>query len=101
MHLNPVNTLHGTDLLTGALCDRWSIIIGFVFVFLADLVAWVFSPKGENRTLVQTYLPVPLPILLSSALSPYGPGCAPWSLRGGCHRNILWNEQDAWMDLGD
>ncbi len=30
----------------------WSIIIGLVFVVLASLVAWFFSPKGENNTYV-------------------------------------------------
>lgn len=38
---------------------RWSIVIGLVFVVLANLVAWVLSPKGEDRTLVsflQSYL---------------------------------------------
>lgn len=36
--------------LTRSLEDRWSIIIGLVVTVLASLCAWVFSPKGENRT---------------------------------------------------
>ena len=35
---------------------RWSVIIGLVFTVLANLVAWVFSPKGETRTLVLIFL---------------------------------------------
>jgi hypothetical protein len=37
-------------LLTFDLLHSWSIIIGLVFVVLASLLAWVFAPKGENKT---------------------------------------------------
>ncbi|KAL9621270.1 MAG: hypothetical protein Q9160_004291 [Pyrenula sp. 1 TL-2023] len=36
--------------LTRSLEDRWSILIGLVVTVLASLCAWLFSPKGENRT---------------------------------------------------
>ena len=35
---------------TDGLAYRWSIIIGLIFIVLASLVAWFFSPKGENQT---------------------------------------------------
>ncbi|EAS29428.1 V-type H+-transporting ATPase subunit H [Coccidioides immitis RS] len=38
------------------MANGWSIIIGLVFVVLANLVAWVFSPKGENRTVWRSSL---------------------------------------------
>jgi len=31
------------------MANGWSIIIGLVFTVLANLMAWVFSPKGETR----------------------------------------------------
>ncbi|KAL1959760.1 hypothetical protein VTO42DRAFT_1346 [Malbranchea cinnamomea] len=38
------------------MANGWSIIIGLVFVVLASLVAWVFSPKGETRTVWRSSL---------------------------------------------
>ncbi|OJJ82341.1 uncharacterized protein ASPGLDRAFT_49120 [Aspergillus glaucus CBS 516.65] len=33
-----------------------SLIIGLVIVVLASIVAWVFSPKGDNQTLWRSTL---------------------------------------------
>ena len=42
-----------TDVLTGALlANSWSIIIGLVCVVVLCVLAWFFSPKGENQTYV-------------------------------------------------
>ena len=30
----------------------WSLIIGLIFVVVASVLAWIFSPKGENQTCV-------------------------------------------------
>ncbi|KAF7504050.1 hypothetical protein GJ744_002879 [Endocarpon pusillum] len=38
------------------MANGWSIIIGLVFVVLASLVAWFFSPKGENNTVWRSTL---------------------------------------------
>lgn len=35
--------------LTGQ-SSSWSLLVGLIFVVLASLVAWVFSPKGDNQT---------------------------------------------------
>lgn len=34
-----------------------SLIIGLIIVVLASIVAWVFSPKGDNQTFVSLPLP--------------------------------------------
>ncbi|EGE08188.1 hypothetical protein TEQG_08784 [Trichophyton equinum CBS 127.97] len=31
------------------MANGWSVIVGLVFVVLANSLAWVFSPKGESR----------------------------------------------------
>lgn len=36
--------------------ERWSLIIGLIVIAVASVVAWVFSPKGENQTYV--FLPL-------------------------------------------
>ena len=33
---------------------RWSILIGLIIVVALSGAAWVFSPKGETQTYVQT-----------------------------------------------
>ena len=33
--------------------NRASLIVGLIIVILASLVAWVFSPKGDNQTCVE------------------------------------------------
>ena len=38
-----------------------SLIIGLIIVVLASIVAWVFSPKGDNQTFV--FLPLPPAVL--------------------------------------
>ncbi|KAL1969887.1 hypothetical protein VTN77DRAFT_7396 [Rasamsonia byssochlamydoides] len=38
------------------MANGWSIIIGLIFVVLASLCAWVFSPKGENQTVWRSSL---------------------------------------------
>lgn len=48
------------DVLTGVLLENsWSIIIGFVVVAVMCVLAWFFSPKGENQTYVQPPLSFP------------------------------------------
>jgi hypothetical protein len=43
-----------TDVLTEALRENsWSIIIGLVIVVVLCVLAWFFSPKGENQTYVR------------------------------------------------
>ncbi|EEQ91267.2 V-type H+-transporting ATPase subunit H [Blastomyces dermatitidis ER-3] len=39
-----------------SMANGWSIIIGLVFVVIANLLAWVFSPKGEDRTVWRSSL---------------------------------------------
>jgi len=38
------------------MANGWSILIGLVFVVLASLLAWFFSPKGENQTVWRSSL---------------------------------------------
>jgi V-type H+-transporting ATPase subunit e len=50
-----VNDLGNADInvLTAALLENsWSIIIGLVCVVVLCVLAWFFSPKGENQTYV-------------------------------------------------
>ena len=44
---------------------RWSLIIGLIVIAVASVVAWLFSPKGENQTYVIP-LPSPFNVLLGS-----------------------------------
>ncbi|GAT26541.1 lysophospholipase Nte1 [Aspergillus luchuensis] len=37
------------------MANGWSLIIGLIFVVVASVLAWIFSPKGENQTCVQSY----------------------------------------------
>jgi hypothetical protein len=47
-----------TDVLTEALLENsWSIIIGLVCVVVLSVLAWFFSPKGENQTYVHLLVP--------------------------------------------
>ncbi|KFY37487.1 hypothetical protein V494_04740 [Pseudogymnoascus sp. VKM F-4513 (FW-928)] len=38
------------------MAGSWSIFIGLVFVVLASVAAWFFSPKGENQTVWRSSL---------------------------------------------
>ncbi|KAI9934791.1 hypothetical protein ASPWEDRAFT_44307 [Aspergillus wentii DTO 134E9] len=38
------------------MANGWSLVIGLIFIVLASVVAWVFSPKGENQTLWRSTL---------------------------------------------
>jgi V-type H+-transporting ATPase subunit e len=53
-----------TDVLTEALRENsWSIIIGLVIVVVLCVLAWFFSPKGENQTYVRPVISLPRPLL--------------------------------------
>ncbi|OJJ76415.1 hypothetical protein ASPBRDRAFT_408437 [Aspergillus brasiliensis CBS 101740] len=41
------------------MANGWSLIIGLIFVVVASVLAWIFSPKGENQTCV-LYLDFPV-----------------------------------------
>ena len=48
-----VNDLLATDpdvLTEAARENSWSILIGLVCVVVLGVLAWFFSPKGENQT---------------------------------------------------
>jgi hypothetical protein len=48
-----------TSLLTEALLENsWSIIIGLLCVVVLCVLAWFFSPKGDNQTYVHPLAPV-------------------------------------------
>ncbi|KAE8417338.1 hypothetical protein BDV36DRAFT_296220 [Aspergillus pseudocaelatus] len=32
------------------MANGWSLIIGLIVIAVASVVAWIFSPKGENQT---------------------------------------------------
>jgi hypothetical protein len=69
-----VNDMGNTDIdvLTAALLDNsWSIIIGLVCVVVLSVLAWFFSPKGENQTYVHLLPPVAccLPFFRSASKS--------------------------------
>ncbi|PYH45126.1 V-type proton ATPase subunit E [Aspergillus saccharolyticus JOP 1030-1] len=34
----------------------WSLIIGLIVVVIASVLAWIFSPKGENQTVFRSTL---------------------------------------------
>ncbi|KAB8216900.1 V-type proton ATPase subunit E [Aspergillus flavus] len=38
------------------MANGWSLIIGLIVIAVASVVAWVFSPKGENQTLWRSTL---------------------------------------------
>jgi len=38
------------------MANEWSILIGLVFVVIASLCAWVFSPKGDTQTIWRSSL---------------------------------------------
>ncbi|KAA6415006.1 MAG: V-type proton ATPase subunit e [Lasallia pustulata] len=38
------------------MANGWSLIIGLVFVVVVSLLAWFFSPKGENNTVWRSTL---------------------------------------------
>lgn len=48
VHHNPADVPGSTN---GSICSA-SLIIGLVFVIVASLLAYFFSPKGENQTYV-------------------------------------------------
>ncbi|KAE8387559.1 hypothetical protein BDV23DRAFT_160887 [Aspergillus alliaceus] len=37
------------------MASGWSLIIGLIIIVIASVVAWIFSPKGDN----QTYISLP------------------------------------------
>ena len=54
---------HDADVLTVALLENsWSIIIGLVCVVALCVLAWFFSPKGENQTYVHLFFSLPWPL---------------------------------------
>ncbi|KAI2815087.1 hypothetical protein CBS63078_8057 [Aspergillus niger] len=38
------------------MANGWSLIIGLIFVVVASVLAWIFSPKGENQTVFRSTL---------------------------------------------
>lgn len=56
-----VTLMRGWSILICDSPNSASLIIGLIIVVLASVVAWVFSPKGDNQTFVS--LPLPPAIL--------------------------------------
>ncbi|PKY01438.1 hypothetical protein P168DRAFT_292540 [Aspergillus campestris IBT 28561] len=38
------------------MANGWSLIVGLILVVIASVVAWFFSPKGDNQTLWRSTL---------------------------------------------
>ncbi|PLB47940.1 V-type proton ATPase subunit E [Aspergillus steynii IBT 23096] len=38
------------------MANGWSLVIGLIIIVVASVLAWVFSPKGENQTLFRSTL---------------------------------------------
>ncbi|RAK99211.1 V-type proton ATPase subunit E [Aspergillus ibericus CBS 121593] len=38
------------------MANGWSLVIGLIFVVVAAVLAWIFSPKGENQTVFRSTL---------------------------------------------
>ncbi|PLN76589.1 ATPase, V0 complex, subunit E1/e2 [Aspergillus taichungensis] len=38
------------------MASGWSLIVGLILVVIASVVAWFFSPKGDNQTLWRSTL---------------------------------------------
>jgi V-type H+-transporting ATPase subunit e len=32
------------------MASGWSLIIGLIIIVVASVLAWIFSPKGDNQT---------------------------------------------------
>ncbi|EAU38187.1 conserved hypothetical protein [Aspergillus terreus NIH2624] len=38
------------------MASGWSLIIGLIIIVVASVLAWIFSPKGDNQTLWRSTL---------------------------------------------